>query len=110
MQLAWSPEDEAFRTDLIAFLDEHTPAQMATGFDFQDVGDERDQIDHAERPGDDETAQPVVGSREPVRDCDLPNIGRRTTCMISSLSNWVDSDREHQDFQDRCRMACRADS
>src|SRR5438105_11722059 len=71
--------------------------------------DERDQIDHAERPGDDETAQPVVGSREPVRDCDLPNIGRRTTCMISSLSNWVDSDREHQDFQDRCRMACRAD-
>ena len=40
MQLAWSPEDEAFRAELIAFLDEHTPAEMRRGYDFQGVGDE----------------------------------------------------------------------
>ena len=28
MQLAWSPEDEAFRAELVAFLDAHTPAEM----------------------------------------------------------------------------------
>ena len=39
MQLAWSPEDEAFRAELIGFLDAHTPAQMSGGYDFQDVGD-----------------------------------------------------------------------
>ena len=44
MQLAWSPEDEAFRTELIAFLDAHTPEQMRTGYDFQDVGDERELV------------------------------------------------------------------
>jgi alkylation response protein AidB-like acyl-CoA dehydrogenase len=35
MKLAWSDEDEAFRADLVAFLDEHTPPDMAAGFDFQ---------------------------------------------------------------------------
>ena len=28
VQLAWSPEDEAFRDELIAFLDAHTPPEM----------------------------------------------------------------------------------
>jgi alkylation response protein AidB-like acyl-CoA dehydrogenase len=44
VQLAWSPEDEAFRVDLIAFLDENTPEQMLTGYDFQDVGDEHELV------------------------------------------------------------------
>jgi len=35
VQLAWGPEDEAFRADLIAFLDEHTPEEVGLGFDFQ---------------------------------------------------------------------------
>ncbi len=35
MQLAWGPEDEAFRADLIDFLDAHTPAEVGLGFDFQ---------------------------------------------------------------------------
>jgi alkylation response protein AidB-like acyl-CoA dehydrogenase len=33
MQLAWSPGDEAFRAELIAFLDANTPVE-ATGYDF----------------------------------------------------------------------------
>ncbi len=45
MQLAWSDEDEAFRAELLAFLDEHTPAEIrAAGFDFHDVGDERELV------------------------------------------------------------------
>ena len=40
MQLAWGPEDEAFRADLVTFLDAHTPTEAEGGFDFQgDVGD-----------------------------------------------------------------------
>jgi alkylation response protein AidB-like acyl-CoA dehydrogenase len=35
VQLAWGPEDEAFRADLIAFLDAHTPVEVRDGFDFQ---------------------------------------------------------------------------
>ena len=35
MQLAWGPEDEAFRADLVAFLDAHTPVEVRDGFDFQ---------------------------------------------------------------------------
>jgi alkylation response protein AidB-like acyl-CoA dehydrogenase len=35
MKLAWSAEDEAFRAELIAFLDANTPPEMARGFDFQ---------------------------------------------------------------------------
>ncbi len=35
MKLAWSDEDEAFRAELVAFLDAHTPPEMAAGFDFQ---------------------------------------------------------------------------
>jgi alkylation response protein AidB-like acyl-CoA dehydrogenase len=33
MQLAWSPGDEAFRAELVAFLDANTPPE-ATGYDF----------------------------------------------------------------------------
>lgn len=44
MQLAWSPEDEEFRAELIAFLDENTPVEMATGYDFQDMGDEHELV------------------------------------------------------------------
>jgi alkylation response protein AidB-like acyl-CoA dehydrogenase len=41
VQLAWGPEDEAFRADLIAFLDEHTPPEVLGGFDFSgDLGDD----------------------------------------------------------------------
>jgi alkylation response protein AidB-like acyl-CoA dehydrogenase len=34
VQLAWGPEDEAFRAELVAFLDEHTPAEARAGADF----------------------------------------------------------------------------
>jgi alkylation response protein AidB-like acyl-CoA dehydrogenase len=40
VQLAWGPEDEAFRADLVEFLDAHTPPEAEGGFDFQgDVGE-----------------------------------------------------------------------
>jgi alkylation response protein AidB-like acyl-CoA dehydrogenase len=35
VQLAWGPEDEAFRAELIAFLDARTPPELAKGYDFQ---------------------------------------------------------------------------
>src|SRR4051812_49088516 len=35
MKLAWNAEDEAFREELIAFLDDHTPAEIRKGYDFQ---------------------------------------------------------------------------
>jgi alkylation response protein AidB-like acyl-CoA dehydrogenase len=35
MKLAWSDEDEAFRGELITFLDAHTPPELAQGYDFQ---------------------------------------------------------------------------
>ena len=44
MQLAWNAEDEAFRAELIAFLDANTPEQMRTGYDFQDVRDEHELV------------------------------------------------------------------
>ena len=45
MQLAWGPEDEAFRTDLVEFLDSHTPIEVRDGFDFQgDVGEDGDLV------------------------------------------------------------------
>jgi alkylation response protein AidB-like acyl-CoA dehydrogenase len=34
VKLAWGPEDEAFRAELIEFLDEHTPPELAGGADF----------------------------------------------------------------------------
>jgi alkylation response protein AidB-like acyl-CoA dehydrogenase len=34
MKLAWGPEDEAFRAELIAFLDAHTPPELEGGADF----------------------------------------------------------------------------
>jgi alkylation response protein AidB-like acyl-CoA dehydrogenase len=41
VQLAWSAEDEAFRAELIEFLDANTPPELAKGYDFQgDAGDE----------------------------------------------------------------------
>ncbi|MDQ1510209.1 MAG: hypothetical protein QOG50_2053 [Actinomycetota bacterium] len=45
MQLAWGPEDEAFRADLVEFLDAHTPIEAEGGFDFQgDVGDDHELV------------------------------------------------------------------
>ncbi len=45
MELAWRPEDEAFRAELIAFLDAHTPAHLRDhGYDFGDVSDDHDLI------------------------------------------------------------------
>jgi alkylation response protein AidB-like acyl-CoA dehydrogenase len=34
MKLAWSPDDEAFRAELVAFLDANTPPEAVGGFDF----------------------------------------------------------------------------
>jgi alkylation response protein AidB-like acyl-CoA dehydrogenase len=40
VQLAWGPQDEAFRDELLAFLDAHTPPELASGYDFQgDAGE-----------------------------------------------------------------------
>jgi alkylation response protein AidB-like acyl-CoA dehydrogenase len=44
VQLAWNAEDEEFRAELLAFLDSHTPEQMRTGYDFQDVRDEHELV------------------------------------------------------------------
>jgi alkylation response protein AidB-like acyl-CoA dehydrogenase len=45
MKLAWSAEDEAFRGELIAFLDGHTPPELAQGYDFQgDIDDGPDLV------------------------------------------------------------------
>ena len=35
MQLSWSDDDEAFRRELIAFLDIHAPIEVSDGFDFE---------------------------------------------------------------------------
>ncbi len=35
MKLAWNEADEAFRDELVAFLDANTPSELAAGFDFQ---------------------------------------------------------------------------
>jgi alkylation response protein AidB-like acyl-CoA dehydrogenase len=34
MKLAWSPEDEAFRAELVTFLDANTPPEASGGYDF----------------------------------------------------------------------------
>jgi alkylation response protein AidB-like acyl-CoA dehydrogenase len=39
VQLAWGPEEEAFRAELVAFLDEHVPPEAARGFDYADAGE-----------------------------------------------------------------------
>ena len=45
MQLAWGPEDEAFRADLVQFLDAHTPKEAEGGVDFSgDVGDDHELV------------------------------------------------------------------
>jgi alkylation response protein AidB-like acyl-CoA dehydrogenase len=45
LQLAWGPEDEAFRADLLAFLDAHTPEEVLVGFDFSgDLGEGTDLV------------------------------------------------------------------
>jgi len=38
MKLEWSAEDEAFREELIRFLDEHAPPEVKAGRDFSDGG------------------------------------------------------------------------
>ncbi len=45
MQIAWGPEDEAFRAELLDFLDTHTPDEARAGYDFSgDVSDGRDLV------------------------------------------------------------------
>ena len=45
MQIAWGPEDEAFRAELLAFLDAHTPDEALTGYDFSgDTADDRELV------------------------------------------------------------------
>ena len=44
VQLAWGPEEEAFRAELVEFLDEHVPHEADAGFDYADSG-ERDDSD-----------------------------------------------------------------
>ena len=41
MKLAWSADDEAFRAELVAFLDANTPAEAIGGYDF--FGDTSDE-------------------------------------------------------------------
>ena len=43
MKLAWSPDDEAFRAELVEFLDANTPPEAAGGYDF--FGETSDGID-----------------------------------------------------------------
>jgi alkylation response protein AidB-like acyl-CoA dehydrogenase len=43
MRLAWSPDDEAFRAELIEFLDANTPPEAAGGYDF--FGETSDGVD-----------------------------------------------------------------
>jgi alkylation response protein AidB-like acyl-CoA dehydrogenase len=40
VKLAWSAEDEAFRDELVAFLDAHTPPDLQKGYDFQGDADD----------------------------------------------------------------------
>ena len=42
MQLAWGPEEEAFRAELVAFLDEHVPREAAGGYDYPDAQERGD--------------------------------------------------------------------
>ena len=39
VHLAWGPDDEAFRAELLAFLDEHAPPKTRTRRDFARVGE-----------------------------------------------------------------------
>ncbi len=40
MQLAWGPDEEAFRAELVAFLEEHAPPEALRGYDYADDGAE----------------------------------------------------------------------
>ena len=40
MRLGYDPADEAFRQELVAFIDEHAPAQIRGGRDW--IGDDED--------------------------------------------------------------------
>ena len=42
MQLAWGAEEESFRAELVAFLDEHVPAEAEAGYDYADSGERDD--------------------------------------------------------------------
>ena len=42
MQLSFGPETEAFRDELIAFLDEHAPTEARHGFDYADANEDPD--------------------------------------------------------------------
>ncbi len=42
MKLSWGPEEEAFRAEIAAFLDEHTPEQLRDGRDW--IGEEADEV------------------------------------------------------------------
>jgi alkylation response protein AidB-like acyl-CoA dehydrogenase len=44
VKLAWSEEDEAFRAELLAFLDANTPAQLEHGYDFQGDVEEGEEL------------------------------------------------------------------
>src|SRR5436190_9521036 len=46
MQLAWGAEEVAFRDELVAFLDEHTPREMGSGRDYADDGSGAHADDH----------------------------------------------------------------
>ncbi|MES4792680.1 MAG: hypothetical protein C4321_06520, partial [Chloroflexota bacterium] len=40
MRLAWGPEEEAFRAELDAFLDEHAPPEALAGRDWEGEGED----------------------------------------------------------------------
>jgi alkylation response protein AidB-like acyl-CoA dehydrogenase len=42
VHLAWGPEEEAFRAELVAFLEEHAPPEALVGRDFAGTGEPRE--------------------------------------------------------------------
>jgi alkylation response protein AidB-like acyl-CoA dehydrogenase len=45
LQIAWGPEEESFRAELLAFLDAHTPDEALAGYDFSgDTADDRELV------------------------------------------------------------------
>jgi len=44
MKLGWGPEEEAFRAELVAFLDEHTPPEALVQRDFDSIEDDSGDI------------------------------------------------------------------
>ena len=44
MRLGWGPEEEAFRAELVTFLDEHAPPEALVQRDFDSIEDDSGDI------------------------------------------------------------------